>query len=118
MRVLTIGGDVKTIDGIIYRSQISNQDGNVQEFVAHRLDKVTGTLQNPLSEQQLRKMFPGNPAVHKLVGTQRVDYLLGLSNPSWQPERVTKAKGGGDLWLYQNKFGTCIGGSIPGCLAR
>ena len=82
MRVLTIGGDMKTIDGIIYRCQISYQDGNVEEFVAHGLDEVTGTLQNPLSEQQLRKIFPGNSAVRKLVGTQRVDYLLGLSNPS------------------------------------
>ena len=67
MRVLTIGGDVKTINGIIYRCQISDQDGNVKEFVAHRLDEVTGTPQNPLWEQQLRKMFPGNSAVCKLV---------------------------------------------------
>lgn len=104
IRVLTIGGDVKTIDGIIYRCQISDQNSNDKEFVAHGQDEVTGTLQNPLSEQQLRKMFPGNPVVHKLVGTHRVDYLLGLSNPSWQLERVTKAKGGSDLWLYQNKF--------------
>ena len=63
-------------------------------------------------------MFPGNSAICKLVGTQRVDYLLGLSNPSWQPERVTKAKGGGDFWLYQNRFGICIGGSHPWVTGR
>ena len=118
MRVLTIGGDMKTIDGIIYRCQISDQDSNIEEFVAHGLDEVTGTLQNPLLEQQLRKMFPVNSAVRKLVGTQRVDYLLGLGNPSWQPERITKANGGGDFWLYQNKFGICIGGSHPWVTGR
>merc|ERR1712002_240533 len=63
-------------------------------------------------------MFPGNSAVRKLVGTQRVDYLLSLSNPSWQPERITKANGGGDFWLYQNMFGICIGGSHPWVTGR
>ena len=27
--------------------------------------------------------------------------------------RVTKAKGGGDFWLYRSRFGICIGGSHP-----
>ena len=109
MRVLTIGGDMKTIDGIIYKYQIWDQDGKTKEFVARGLDKVIGTLQNPLSERQLRKMFPGNSAIRKLVGMQRVDFVLGLSNPSGQPEFVTKAKGGGDFWLYLNKFKICVG---------
>ena len=47
-----------------------------------------------------------------------MDYLLGLGNPSWQPERITKANGGGDLWLYQNRFGICIGGSHPWVTGR
>ena len=108
MRALTIGGYVKTIDNIIYKCQISDQDGNIEELVAHGLGEVTGSLQNPLTEQQLRKMFPGNSNVRKLVGTKRVNYLLGLSNPCWQSEQVTKAKGGGDFWLYRCRFGTCI----------
>ena len=52
MRVLTIGGYVKKIDGITYRCQISDQNSNIEDFVAHRLDKVTGALHNLLSEQQ------------------------------------------------------------------
>ena len=87
MRVCTIGGDVKVIDGIMYQCQIVDQGKNVEEFVAHGLDKVTGTLQNPLTVRQLKYMFPNCPTSHRLAGMQRVDYLLGLGNPNWHPEK-------------------------------
>ena len=47
MRVCTIGGDIKTIDGILYQCQIIDRDGNVEEFIAHALVEVTRTLSNP-----------------------------------------------------------------------
>ena len=97
MRVLTIGGDMKTIDGIIYRCQISDQEGNIEEFVAHGLDKVTRVLSNPLMLKQLKQMFSNNPTINRLPGTQRVDYFPGLCNPSWQPEHVMNANVGGDF---------------------
>ena len=43
--------------------------------------------------------------------------LVGLSNASWQPEKVTKARGchegEGDFWIWENQFGRCVGGSHP-----
>ena len=40
----------------------------------------------------------------------RVDVLIGLSHPSWHPERAEQATGGGDLWIYRGRFGACVGG--------
>ena len=97
MRVCTIGGDVKTIDGILYQCQIIERGGNVEEFIAHSLEDVTGTLNNPLMSQQLKKLFANCPTIHRLAGTQIVNYLLGLNNTRWHPEWTTKAKGGCDL---------------------
>ena len=50
---------------------------------------------------------------HQLSGASAVDYLLGLENASWKPTRVEKAQGGGDFWLWENQFGTCVGGAHP-----
>ena len=49
MRVYTIRGDIKVIDRILNQCQIVDQGGNVEEFVAHGLDEMTRTLQNPLT---------------------------------------------------------------------
>ena len=113
MRVLTFGGDMKTIDRIIYRCQISDQEGNIEEFVAHGLDKVTRVLSNPLMLKQLKQMFSNNPMINRPAGTQRVDYFPGLCNPSCQLEHVTNSNGWGDFWLYRSRFGDCLGGSHP-----
>ena len=48
-----------------------------------------------------------------MTGASTVDYLIGLGKASWQPQRIQKALGGGDMWLWENEFGTCIGGSHP-----
>ena len=69
MRVNIIGGDVKTIDGILYQCQIVDREGNMEEFVAHSLEEVTGTLSNPLMPRQLKQMFPNHSTIHKLAGT-------------------------------------------------
>ena len=40
-----------------------------------------------------------------LIGLHKLDYLIGLSNVSWQPEMVTKARGcqegEGNLWIWE-----------------
>ena len=86
MGVCKIGGDIKTIDGILYQCQIIDRGSNVEEFIAHGLEEVTGTLNNPLILQQLKKLFPKCRTIHGLAGTQRFDYLLGLNNASWHQE--------------------------------
>ena len=48
-----------------------------------------------------------------MSGAAKVDYLIGLSQASWHPQRTQKARGGGDFWLWENSFGSCLGGSHP-----
>ena len=61
----------------------------------------------------MQQMFPDISGIHRLSGADEVDYLIGIGNASWQPERVQKALGGGDFWVWENEFGSCIGGSHP-----
>ena len=120
MRVCTLGGDIRDIDGELYKCRIRDLDGNVHEFTAYGLDEVTGSLGRPLSLQQIQKLFPhikSEKEKRMLMGSQKVDYLIGLSNASWQPEKVTRARGcqegEGDFWIWENMFGRCVGGSHP-----
>ena len=113
LRVVTLGGDVKEINGVIYECQIMDLKGNTYSFSAHGLDEVTGALNTVLGDDLLRKLFPSVIGANKLCGAPTVDYLIGLSKASWQPERILKSEGGGDFWMWQNDFGTCIGGSHP-----
>ena len=113
LRVTTLGGQVQEIDGVIYDCKIKDQKGKILEFSAHGLEEVTGNLGNPLSKDVMSKMFPDIVGGHKLSGATTVDYLIGLSKASWQPQRIQKALCGGDFWLWENRFGTCVGGSHP-----
>ena len=109
--VITLGGDIKEIDGVIYDCKIRDLEGNVYEFSAHGLD--TGNLSRVLDENLMRKLFPNVNGVHKMGGAGQVDYLIGLGKALWQPERFVQASGGGDFWIWRNKFGSCVGGSHP-----
>jgi len=42
-----------------------------------------------------------------------VDYLIGLEKAPWHPSRYKRARFGGDLWIWSNNFGSCLGGSHP-----
>ena len=113
LRVITLGGNVTEIDGVVYQCKIVDQKGKVHEFLAHGLDEVTGALCNPLSKDTMRQLFPNIIGAHNLSGASQVDYLIGIGRASWQPQRVQKALGGGDFWLWENSFGVCVGGSHP-----
>ena len=116
MRVCTLGGDVKEMEGELYRCKIKDLDGKLHEFVAHGMERITGSLGKPLNMLLVQKLFPhikSEKEKRMLMGTQEVDYLLGLGNASWQPEKVAKAKGEGDFWIWENQFGKCVGGSHP-----
>ena len=39
--------------------------------------------------------------------------MIGLRHASWQPERVMQAKYGGDFWIWEYFFRTCVGGTHP-----
>ena len=113
LRVVTLGGQIQEIDGIIYECSVKDQQGRVYSFSAHGLDEVTGHLGTPLSKEVMRKLFPDIKGVHNMTGASRVDYMIGLGKASWQPQRIQKALGGGDFWLWGNDFGSCVGGSHP-----
>ena len=48
-----------------------------------------------------------------MAGSVDVDYLIGLGKASCHPIRFERAKHGGNLWIWNNKFGSCLGGSHP-----
>ena len=58
LRVVTLGGETKEIDGVVYQCKIKDQSGAFHEFPAHGLDQVTGSLGGPLDKQTLRRLFP------------------------------------------------------------
>ena len=47
------------------------------------------------------------------AGNEQIDYLIGMNCASWMPDRACRAMGGGDMWLWRNQFGACVGGSHP-----
>ena len=47
------------------------------------------------------------------VSQRKVNYLIGIEQASWQPERKTHAIYGGDFWIWSNRWGQCLGGRHP-----
>ena len=113
LRVSMLGGHLKEIDGVIYQCKVRDQNGKVYEFEAHGLDEVTGEMGRPISKEIMRQLFPNVIGAHSMSGVAKVDYLIGLSQASWHPQRTQKACGGGDFWLWENAFGSSLGGSHP-----
>ena len=113
LRVTTLGGNIQDIDSVIYNCRIKDQNGRIHEFTAHGLDQVTGNIGASIDKEVMKRMFPDIMGSHKLSSSSPVDYLIGLGNASWQPQRVQKALGGGDFWVWQNRFGSCVGGTHP-----
>ena len=91
LRVLTLGGDIKEIDGLLYECKIRDLEDNVHEFTAHGLNEVTGHLSTVLSKDLMEKLFPDVAGAYKVCGASQVDYLIGLGKASWQPQRIIKA---------------------------
>ena len=113
LRVSTLGGEEKEIDGVEYLCKIIDLQKQVHVFEAYGLDEVTGCLGELLAPDKFKEMFPNLLGGYKVVGRGPVDYLIGLCKASWQPQRVVRAEGGGDFWLWENQFGICVGGSHP-----
>ena len=53
------------------------------------------------------------PVVGVEAGSLDMDYLIGLGKATWHPVRCERAKQGGDLWIWDNKFGSFLGVSHP-----
>ena len=113
LKVVTLGGEIKEMDTVIFDCKIKDLRGNFYEFQAHGLDEVTGALNTDLGKELMERLFPGIIGGFKMCGASVVDYLIGLSKASWQPVRTLKAEEGGDFWIWENRFGSCVGGSHP-----
>ena len=113
LRVTMLGGQTKEIDGVIHQCKIKDRNGKVYQFEAHGFDEVTGEMGGPISKEIMKQLFPNIIGAHSMSGTAKMDYLIGLSQASWHPQRIQKARGGGDFWLWENSFGSCLGGSHP-----
>jgi hypothetical protein len=100
---------------IKYNCSIRDGNGKLVEFKAYGLEDITGALSS-IAADVIKRMFPmiTDEIINSVKrGTLVVDYLIGSPHPSWHPEKKERAEGGGDMWLYQCRFGVCLGGRHP-----
>ena len=69
-----------------------------------------GEMYCPLTGKQLRELFPTVKGAESLDMRDTVDFMIGMDQPGLQPVRKTKLEEGGELYLWMNRFGRCIGG--------
>ena len=112
LSVTTLGGvvtDYKTVTK--YDCAILDENGNAESFEAYGIESITGKVSR-IDSGVLKRLFPHlSDRVHSsLLRSGDVDILIGISHPSWHPERAEKAQGTGDLWIFRGRFGACVGG--------
>ena len=83
-------------------------------FKAYGIECITSQVSS-VGYDKLRRFFPQvtDKLIHQLQRKSQVDVLIGLPHPSMHPERTVRAKGGGDFWIYEGQFGSCVGGRHP-----
>ncbi len=118
--VTTLGGvvtDYKTV--ISYKCSFLDADGYIHYFEAYGMSTITGSV-SKINLNKLKQLFPNcsDELLNSLERGLDVDILMGLGEASWHPERDQKAKDGGDLWIYRNMFGACVGGRHPNVLEK
>ena len=113
--VTTLGGVTTDLTVMTYQCCLRDVDGNLVYFEAYGMNTITNAI-SKIGVPRIKKMFPNlcDKDVQMLRRGDWVDVLIGVSHPSWHPERVEQARGGGDMWMYRGKFGTCLGGRYPG----
>ena len=53
------------------------------------LERIIGEMFCPLTGKQLKELFPGSLGVEDLGVRDPVDFMIGLDQSEWQPERMT-----------------------------
>ena len=97
--VLTVGANEEKKMFRVYYCTIRDLTGKVKHFHAKGLERIIGKIFCPLSGKQLKELFPDTFDAAS-IGVQRpVDFMIGLDQSEWQPERCHKATQGGDLWI-------------------
>ena len=116
MKVSTLEGNIVDRHSTLYNCHIRDMEGELYSFTAYSLEKVVGDVDNILDMSMLKSFFPSlsEQELSKLIRMRKVDFLLGLSHPSWHPEKAEKGKiDEGDLWIYRSRFGSCVAGKHP-----
>ena len=115
LNVTTLGDVVTDITVTTYNCSLRDANGNVEHFEAYRMETITGSV-SKIGAAHLKELFPNmtDQMINKLQRGSDVDVLIGICHPSWHPERVERAKGKGDFWMFRGKFGVCVGGRYPG----
>ena len=111
--VQMVGGRIQKKVLPVYKCLIKDLVGKGRQFFVLGLKEITRDMFCSLTRQQLCNLFPGDQGVEKLGVKHNVDFMIGLDHGGWQPQRVTKAAKGGDLWIWSNEWGQCIGGRHP-----
>ena len=114
LNVTTLGGVETDLTVTNYQCSIRDVDGNMEFFEAYGMETITGHL-STLSLSSIKTLFPhlSHKSVQGLLRSGEVDILIGIAHPSWHPDRAEMAQGGGDMWMYRGKFGSCFGGRHP-----
>ena len=109
-------GNVNTCMSVLYYTcSLRDVDGKIEFFEAYGMETITGAV-SKIGAGRIKKLFPhlSDKTIRQLQRREEVDVLLGALHPSWHPERVERARSGGDFWIYRGKFGSCVGGRCPG----
>ena len=115
LSVTTLGGVVNDYKRVIeYHCQLRDVNGVFREFTAYGMNNITGDV-SKIGSEKLKRLFPytSKETLRQVERGSTVDVLIGLGHPSWHPERVEKAPGDGDFWIYRGIFGMCVGGRHP-----
>ena len=110
--VRTLGGEEKNfIEVTVYTCFLVDTNGETVEFEAYGMKTITDSV-TQLDLTTIQRLFPHLPRreVNQIMRGGQVDFLIGMYYASWHPNRAEKSEGGGDLWVYRNRFGVCIGG--------
>ena len=108
---VTTLGNVNTVMTVTYYTcSLRDIDGNLESFEAYGMETITGAV-SKIGEKRLKKLFPHLPGktLRTLLRGRVVQVLIGALHPSWHPDKVERARGGGDFWIWRGKFGSCVG---------
>ena len=114
MCVPLVGEEKNFIEVTVYTCFLVDTNGETVEFEAYGMKTITDSV-TQLDLTTIQRLFPHLPRreVNQIMRGGQVDFLIGMYYASWHPNRAEKSEGGGDLWVYRNRFGVCIGGRHP-----
>ena len=114
LSVKTLGDVVTDYTVMEYTCFLKDLNGEQLKFKAYGMACITGEV-TFIDLNKIKKLFPhiSHNDAKKLTRLNHVDILIGMSHPSWHPERAERAKGGGDFWIYRGILGSCVGGRHP-----